>query len=92
MTPGTCRKCRRALPVSAATGRPRRFCSTGCRRAAEYELRRLQRQLEEVEEQARWCRLGWHGRTESQASKYLAEQERLEARLRELLDDADGAD
>jgi len=52
----------------------------------EYELRRLQKALEEVEEQQRWCRLGWHGRRATQASTYEAERVRLEDRMRELLD------
>jgi predicted nucleic acid-binding Zn ribbon protein len=33
-------------------GRPPSYCSTGCRRAAEYELRRLQRRLQVLEDQA----------------------------------------
>jgi len=43
--------------------------------------------LGRFEEQLRWCRLGWNGRSESQSGKYDTERERLEARLRELLDD-----
>lgn len=46
----SCLKCGGPLPAPAGTGRPRRFCSTGCRRGAEYELRRLQRHLERLEE------------------------------------------
>ena len=52
----------------------------------EYELRRLQKALEEVEEQQRWCRLGWHGRRAAQALTYEAERVRLEDRMRELLE------
>lgn len=36
-----CVMCRAEL-THPATGRPRMYCSTACRRAAEYELRRLQ--------------------------------------------------
>jgi hypothetical protein len=43
-----CVKC--GAPVTPpTTGRPPRYCSTGCRRAAEYELQRLQRHLEAAE-------------------------------------------
>ena len=96
----TCRKCGREVPQSAGPGRgrPRSYCSTGCRRAMEYELRRLQKALETVEQQLRWCRMGRHGRRASQASRYEAsqvsryeaERVRLEDRLRELLGDRVG--
>lgn len=82
-----CRKCGRPIAQAAGRGRPRAYCSTGCRRAMEYELRRLQSALEDVEEQQRWCRLGWYGRSPAQATKYDGERLRLEDRLRELLDD-----
>ncbi len=87
----TCRKCGRDLPASTGPGRPRSYCSTGCRRAAEYELRRLQKALEEVEEQIRWCRFGFNCRKESDIPKFDAERIRLEARLREVLDDEEPA-
>ncbi len=80
-----CPKCGSDVPQSGGVGRPYTYCSTACRRAAEYELRRLQKALEEVEEQARWCRLGWHGRRGTDTPKYDAERQRLEQRLRELL-------
>jgi len=57
-----CRKCGSELPTRTGRGRPAVYCSTGCRRATEYELRRVQKALEDIEEQARWCRLGWYGR------------------------------
>jgi hypothetical protein len=44
-----CRKCGRAV-VSPATGRPRVWCSDGCRRAADYEVRRIVRRLERLED------------------------------------------
>lgn len=83
----TCRKCGSELPTRTGRGRSPTYCSSGCRRATEYELRRLQKALELVEEQARWCRFGWHGRRPTEAAKYDAERVRLEDRLRELLDD-----
>jgi len=53
----------------------------------EYETRRLQNALDAIEEQLRWCRLDWNGRSEPQSGTYDTERERLEAKLRELLDD-----
>lgn len=35
------------------TGRPPTYCGDGCRRAAEYELRRIQRHLERLEAERR---------------------------------------
>ncbi|KPC79535.1 hypothetical protein ADK82_25745 [Streptomyces sp. NRRL S-4] len=69
-------------------GRPSSYCSNACRRAAEYELRRIQRALEGVEEQIRACRFGWNGRSmQRDYPKFEEERQRLEARLLELLDD-----
>src|SRR5687768_17907774 len=53
----TCRKCGAELPEAAGPGRPRSYCSVGCRRAAELEVRRLQRALENTEDMIRQCRL-----------------------------------
>jgi hypothetical protein len=65
------------------TGRPPSYCSPGCRRAAEYELRRLQRRLQGLEEQAAKARIVGNpvlaGRVES-------EIKRAELRLLQLLD------
>ncbi len=83
----TCRKCGREVAQSNGDrGRPRSYCSTGCRRAMEYELRRLQKGLEAIEEQLTWCRLGWNGRKPGDAHRYDEERLRLESRLCELLD------
>ena len=46
--PTTCAKCGGALE-QPATGRPRRYCSKGCRSSAAYELRRITRRLERLE-------------------------------------------
>ena len=85
----TCRKCRTPLPERApgAPGRPRIYCSTGCREATKLEIRRLDRAVEAVEEQIRFCRFGWYGRTPADEPHYEPERVRLEQRLRELLDD-----
>lgn len=45
----TCRKCSKPLPERSGRGRPALYCSTGCRRAAEYEIRRLQATIERLE-------------------------------------------
>ena len=45
-----CPKCGATLPTPAATGRPRRYCSTACRRLGEIERRRLTRILDALED------------------------------------------
>ncbi len=82
-----CRKCGGPVTAKAGPGRPRSYCSTGCRRAVEYELRRLQKALEDIEEQIRFCSLRWSGRRPDQRPALDAERVRLEDRLRDLLDD-----
>jgi len=82
-----CRKCPKQMPEHVGPGRPSSYCSPACRRSAEYELRRIQRALEGVEEQIRACRFRWNGRTmERDYPKFEDERQRLEARLLELLD------
>jgi hypothetical protein len=44
----TCAACKTPID-QAATGRPRKFCSEGCRRSADLEVRRLDRQLDVAE-------------------------------------------
>jgi hypothetical protein len=70
-----CVKCERPLKPTGV-GRPPSYCSTGCRRAAEYELRRIQRHLERLEAQR-------------ESLFFVKDTERaiaaLEARLRTLL-------
>lgn len=94
-----CVKCG-ALLTRPPTGRPPRYCSTACRRVAEYEVRRLQRHLEREERlEAQWRRdsdpdTRFAGGSVEYATRMLAvtvaEIARLEARLRELLDDGQG--
>ena len=43
-----CVECGRAVE-HLPTGRPRSFCSTACRRLAEFELRRVARRIERLE-------------------------------------------
>ncbi|MDP9222798.1 MAG: hypothetical protein M3P18_02895, partial [Actinomycetota bacterium] len=50
-----CVKC--GIPiVQSGQGRPSLYCSKECRRAGEYELRRIQHQLEELEDRERSSR------------------------------------
>jgi hypothetical protein len=65
-------------------GRPRVYCSKGCRRAAEYELKRLQGQLNALEESARFSRL--HGTPKRRQAQIQAEIDAATGRLRALLD------
>ena len=53
----TCRKCGNAFPGRARTGRPAMYCSLACRRAAEYEIRRLSRRLERLEDERHQLRV-----------------------------------
>ncbi len=46
-----CLKCGREFEPAGTTGRPPSYCSVGCRRAAAYQLQRLQRHLTRLEEQ-----------------------------------------
>ncbi|MEV6912815.1 hypothetical protein [Amycolatopsis sp. NPDC051071] len=81
-----CRKCGRTLADRAGPGRKPVYCSPGCRRAAEYELRRIQRALEALEDEHRDIRLNWPPFAD-RLPLLEAERDRLEIRLRELLDD-----
>ena len=87
-----CPKCGSALPRrEPGPGRPSRYCSVGCRRSAEFEIRRIDRAIEKVEDRLRLIRtsdMPEVGRREGLA-KYEAELAQLEARFRELLDDVE---
>ena len=88
-----CRKCGTPL-AKPATGRPPRYCSTGCRRAAEYEIRRLNRHLERLESDRETLanyRTRYRdllGRTHrQQVADTVQAIAGAEARLKKLLDD-----
>jgi hypothetical protein len=53
-----CVICAGALPPPALLGRPRRYCSTACRRSAELRIRRLQDRLAELEREQSELRIG----------------------------------
>jgi hypothetical protein len=96
-----CRKCGADLaPRGHGAGRAASYCSVGCRRSTEYDLRRAQDALAAVEKRAREhrehlalappCSLNCCGRGEAvqRHFAFLEEgRERLEARMRVLLDD-----
>ena len=48
----SCRQCSGDLGELLAIGRPRAYCSSRCKRLTEYEIRRLQRRLVTLEDQA----------------------------------------
>lgn len=89
---GICRKPLRA----GGTGRPPKFCGTGCKRAAEFAIRRLTHRLQTVEALASEARLDGaldrvdRGRAAEQEKACLEELERLQTRLVKLLDDGEG--
>jgi hypothetical protein len=86
-----CAKCHEAFVPPNTIGRPPRYCSAGCRRATEYELRRLQGHLEVAERNEARYRSGQVSASArhaaEQAEIHASEIRRLEARMRELLDD-----
>jgi hypothetical protein len=94
-----CRKCGIKMPQKPnKTGPAPSYCSKKCRRAAEFELRRLHRAIERAEERCVHYQLQAAGLCACGGSREYGEQalawwtgqvERLEARLRELL--ADGS-
>jgi hypothetical protein len=91
-----CLKC--GAPIQGpATGRPKAYCGQVCRRLAEFEIRRLTRQLETLEaerlylEQTGVARAGLRdavGRTHKQQVADVKHSiEAIESRLRALLSD-----
>lgn len=58
--PRRCLKCPAPVP-QAGRGRPRDYCSTGCKRAAEFEVRRITRRLERLEDDRSELRLNLDG-------------------------------
>ena len=89
----TCVKCGKPLPERSGPGRPQLYCSPGCRRSAEHEVRRAERALERTEVILRRHRtsvrraafLCCMGATDEHVGALDAERVRLEDRLRLLL-------
>ena len=87
----TCLSCRKRLH-QPATGRPRVYCGPECRRAAEYELRRIQSQLGQAEKNERTARAEyiagpqWNQSAAQKRSQYWdLEAAKLRDRLQHLL-------
>jgi len=95
-----CAKCGTAL-TRPKTGRPPRYCSTGCRRGVEYDLKPFQGRLSDAEEAIRsWSSpaasapvnasppfVKSKAQCEWQVKGRDDERKKLERRMRELLDD-----
>lgn len=80
-----CIKCNAKLPEHEGPGRPKDYCSTACRRAAELEIRRLDRRLEALEVRMSGLRLGYGITQAGDEERLSREIERHEARLRSLM-------
>lgn len=97
MTERRCRKCGRRLPRAEGPGRPPRWCSTGCRRSAEYAVKRLNRRIERLEVRLDDDRgppnekdafgMGIGPKRSERHEETRATIRELEARLAELLED-----
>lgn len=80
-----CLKCGGQIAESATAGRPKRYCSVACRRAAEHEVRRLNALLAKLEERVSNARLGFGFSSPGSVENLEGEIARQEARLRALL-------
>ncbi len=83
-----CPRCGRVIQTPSGAGRPATYCSPGCRRAAEYEIRRIDDHLTKLESRLSALRLinertGW----EDDPALLEAEIAVQRARLAELLED-----
>lgn len=89
-----CIKCSKPIEATSKTGRPAVYCSTACRRLAEYEINRINKRLANLEDQLIYEKMGKDNAVNSQG---LRRDERIaaltaaiddnEARLKELLAD-----
>lgn len=75
-----CPKCDRPLePPGSSGGRPRRWCSPGCQRSGEAEMRRINHVLRQLGRKKSWNQLHGHGTT--QVDAVMAEWQRAYDRL-----------
>jgi len=81
----TCVKCGKEIEGQTTTGRPKDYCSTGCRRAAEYEKNRINSRMGKLEDLLSSARLGCGFDPASDVEKLKAEIAIYEERLRVLL-------
>jgi hypothetical protein len=80
MEPSKCPKCDAVLdPPGESGGRPRRWCSTGCQRSGEAQMRRLNLDLKHLEGRRTWCQLVGEDTTQLDAviAERQAEYDRL---------------
>lgn len=89
-TTNECIKCGTALDTTPRPGRPARYCGKACRRAAEFELRRLTAAIETLEDRARWGRI--NGDNPRSQQRFAVEIDNAERRLRALLAASEGED
>lgn len=91
--PGVCRSCGAVLPAPKA-GQRQLYCSTACRRMAEYAIKRITLRLQALETRLSEIRLGRHGNAwlfavedneKAAIAAFEAEIALQNARLRELL-------
>ena len=95
VTVRSCLSCGVDLPPrSSGPGRPALYCSTGCRKQAELEIRRLEKHIDHAEQEIQWWQRAGMGQefapadcvdVPGQLAWWLDERERLRARQRELL-------
>lgn len=93
MTP-TCAMCPRILPPRKTTGRPAIYCSQRCRRACEFEIRRIDKRLGDLETQLsdrRISNLKFFSGVDD-PERIQAEIDRLKTRLIELFGPPDEED
>lgn len=83
-----CAKCKQPIKENKGIGRSKTYCSIGCRRAAELEIRRVNERLVKLENVAQDYRLGAPMICFEKEEDILAEIKRQEVRLAELLSDS----
>ncbi len=83
-------RCGKSLEQPAGAGRPPTYCGTACRRAAEFEIRRLDKLLARLEDRLVDLRLRSFSieREGVEAARITAEVELAHRRMVVLLDDA----
>ena len=82
-----CKMCSRELAAATGAGRPPRYCSVACRRAAEFEIRRLDKRIDGLEDQISLVRRSRMMVMGVDVDLVEAEILRLRDRLLELLGD-----
>lgn len=83
-TKDCCKKCGAPIAHSEVAGRPKTYCGSACRRAAELEVRRIDARLSRLERELMEIRLTGYFIL-AKPNEIEAEIERQESRLCELL-------